>query len=182
RSAAQDARQLLPARELIHQLVEPADLLHQRVLDLLDAYAADHALDEAHVGVHTRRLGEEGLEVGTVGDDLLELLLGVAGEPGDDGVELLLRASLLLHLGDVQRVDAAEGHLEDLLLPVHAGLLRPVRVRAQPGQAESTPRAASGTRSPGALPPGGPRRDARAARARASRGSSPRSGTPRPSP
>ena len=57
----QDLLHLLPLGQLIDQLVEVPDLLRQRILDLLDAVPADHALDARGIGIQLCRI-EEGLE------------------------------------------------------------------------------------------------------------------------
>jgi len=106
---AQDLLHRLAFCQLVDELVQPADLLHQRVVDLFHANAADHALDQRRVGVQGRRLMEEGLEVALPLDLLLQALLVVARQPADDLVDLFLRAVLALRLLDVQRVDLGEG-------------------------------------------------------------------------
>jgi hypothetical protein len=58
---AQHLLQLPALRELVHELVEVADLLHERILDRLDPHPADHAGDAPCVGVQTRP-GKELLE------------------------------------------------------------------------------------------------------------------------
>src|SRR6476646_2203668 len=50
-SGAEDLLHRPALGELVHELVEVADLLHQRVLDLLDAHSADHACDQPSVRV-----------------------------------------------------------------------------------------------------------------------------------
>ena len=57
-SGAKHLLQWPPLRELVHELVEVADLLHERVLDLLDAHAADHACDQPCVRVQPRHREE----------------------------------------------------------------------------------------------------------------------------
>ena len=46
---------LLAPRQLVDELVQVADLTHQRILDLLDPDAADQAFD-----LGARRVGDEG--------------------------------------------------------------------------------------------------------------------------
>src|SRR5688572_29400854 len=52
RLLAQDARHLLSPSELIHQLVEVAELSHQRIGQVLQAYSADNPGDEARLRIH----------------------------------------------------------------------------------------------------------------------------------
>ena len=54
----QDLLHLLPLRQFVDELVEIADLAHQGLLDLLDADAADHALDQRAGGIEGRSLRE----------------------------------------------------------------------------------------------------------------------------
>src|SRR4029453_6295383 len=84
--------------ELIHQFVEVTYFSHQRILDLLDANAADDAGDLADVGVERRRLAEERLEALLLFDLRRERLGAVASQPADDFVQLRLRAALFLRL------------------------------------------------------------------------------------
>src|SRR3989344_4766276 len=96
----------LALRQLVDQFIEVPHLAHERVLDLLDPIAADHAGDQEAVRVHRRRLGEKGLEVCPVGQQLLQLILRIAGQPADDLVHLRPRPPPLLRLGDVVGIDA----------------------------------------------------------------------------
>lgn len=106
----QDFLHLFALREFVDQLVEIADLAHQRLLDLFDPHAADNALDQFPRRIEFRRLGEEGLEVGLLFDMRIERSLRVARQPADDLVDLGLGPVLLLCLGDVVRIDAGETH------------------------------------------------------------------------
>jgi hypothetical protein len=49
-SGPQDLGHRPTLRKLVDKLVEPANLLHQRVLDVLDAHAADDTGDEVSIG------------------------------------------------------------------------------------------------------------------------------------
>jgi hypothetical protein len=81
---------LLPSRQLVDQFVEVADLAHDRVFDLLDADAADQALDQRPVGVGARGLCDEALDVGLVCQDGGEVVRAVARQPEDDLVDSAL--------------------------------------------------------------------------------------------
>src|SRR5690606_4320716 len=116
----------LALRELVDQLVEIADLLHQRVLDLLDADPADDTLDQAAVRVDPGS-GEELLERRAGGKAPRQLSLVVPGQPADHLVQLSLRPSLPLHLRQVVRIDRRDARGED---PVH--LPEPSRARQFP--------------------------------------------------
>jgi len=83
-------------------------------------YAAHHPLDEPHVRIEPGCLREERLEVDPGFDDLLELLTGVAREPGDDLVDLCLRPPLLRGLLYIERIQAPERDPEDSGVLVHA--------------------------------------------------------------
>jgi hypothetical protein len=97
--AAQSLVHRLAPRQLIDQLVEVADLPHQRVVDLLDAHPTDRAGDRRG----TRRArGQMTLQGGFV----------EAGEPLDDAMQLRLRAPLLLDLRHVVRVHRAKAGRE----------------------------------------------------------------------
>src|SRR5688572_28462626 len=99
--------------QLIHELVQVTDVAHQRVLDLLDAHAADGARDLAGVWIEAGRLVEEGLEVALPFDLFRQRLPAVARQPADDLVHLLLLPPLLLRLLHVEGIDAGKGHGED---------------------------------------------------------------------
>src|SRR4051794_26281805 len=76
----QDARHLLAARELVHELVEVPDLLHERILDLLHPHPADHPGDELDVGVEPG-IREEIGEGGSVGQVTGEVCVVEARQP-----------------------------------------------------------------------------------------------------
>src|SRR5690606_33021941 len=101
---------------------EVPELAHEGLLYLLDAHAADHALDERPRGVEVRRGAEERLEVGELLEVRHQLLLAVTGEPADGLVELLLRPALALDLVDVVLVDARDAGLVDPLQLLLVGL------------------------------------------------------------
>lgn len=105
---AQNLLHRLPLRQLIDQLVQVAGFSHDRVFDLLDADAADQALDLRAGGVEAGRLGVEGFEIGPVVQRGFELVGAVAGQPEDDPVDLRLRAALLFRLCNVMRINAGE--------------------------------------------------------------------------
>ena len=67
---AEDFFHRLALCQLVHEFVQVADLAHQGVFDVLDAHAADNALDQAGIGVGLWGLAEEGADV----DLLLQLL------------------------------------------------------------------------------------------------------------
>jgi hypothetical protein len=98
--------------EFVDELAEPADLVHQRILDLLHAHAAHDARDQRRVRVE-RRVGEEALQARLARDVIGELRCIEAGEPEDHLFELGLRASLPLDLLQVERVDGREARGED---------------------------------------------------------------------
>ena len=120
----QDLLHRLALRQLVHQFVEGADLAHGRLLDRLDAHAADPALDQGARRVGPRRLGEERLDVGLLLQLRLKTLLRVAGQPADDRVDLGFRAVLFLRFGDIMRIDAGETHRIDAVLFFHGANLR----------------------------------------------------------
>src|SRR4051794_11949129 len=133
-SAAQDLLERPSLRELIHQLVEVPDPLHERVLDRLDAHPADGPGDERCVRVQARA-GKEVSERRSGGEVPLQLGLVVPGEPADDGVELVLRATLLLDLREVQGVDPGDGHAGD---PLHCRRAHPdVTANQRPSGSEN---------------------------------------------
>ena len=121
----QDLLHRLTLGEFVDEFVHVADLLHQGVLDVLDADAADDAFDQGSLGIHGGGVGEEGLEVDLVLDLLLEAGGVIAGQPTDDLVDLGLGALLALGLLDVERVDLREGDGEHALV-VHGGSCRMV--------------------------------------------------------
>src|SRR5690606_33477513 len=105
---AQNLLHRLALRELVDQLVEIPDLLLQRIRNLLDANAANDALDQRARGIQGRRLREKGLEVAFPIDLLLQAGFRVAGQPADDPVHFLVRPILALGLLDVQRIHLRE--------------------------------------------------------------------------
>ena len=88
---AEDLLHRLASGKLVNELVEVADLLHERVPDLLYADAADHAGDELPRRIQRRSLGEEPLEVRALLQLRAELARAIAGQPAQDLVNLLLR-------------------------------------------------------------------------------------------
>ena len=62
-SLPQNLVQCLSLCELINELVQVANLLHERVLNFLHANAAHHAFDERSIRIDPWRLGEESLQV-----------------------------------------------------------------------------------------------------------------------
>src|SRR5262249_40884833 len=111
-SLPQDFVHGLALGQLIHQLVQVTNLLHELILDVFYPIAADHAGDLRDVRVDSWCPGEESFEVDPLVDLLLQRLFIVAREPLDDGMHLLLGTTLLLRLGDVMRIDARERHSE----------------------------------------------------------------------
>lgn len=98
---AEDLLHRLASGKLVNELVEVADLLHERVADLLYADAADHAGDELPRRIQRRSLGEEPLEVRALLQLRAELARAVPGQPAQDLVNLFLRPAFLLDLADV---------------------------------------------------------------------------------
>src|SRR5690606_24386313 len=87
----------------------------QRVLDVLHAHPAHAARDQRHVGVELRRT-EEVLKRRALLEVVVQGRAVKAGQPLDDLVELLLRASLSLDLRHVVRIYRREAVGED---PAH---------------------------------------------------------------
>ena len=52
--------------QLIHQLIEPADLLLQRMADLFDPDAADQTGDELGLGIDPGGIGKKGRIIGVL--------------------------------------------------------------------------------------------------------------------
>src|SRR5690606_29660516 len=75
----QDLLQRLALPEFIDELVEIADLPHQRVLDFIHPDAAHHALDQRRVRVELRCFGGEGFEVVVRSDLPVKTLGAVSG-------------------------------------------------------------------------------------------------------
>lgn len=96
---AHDLVQLLPPG----QLVQVAGLASEFVVEVFDAVAADHALDQVGVGVQGGAF-EELLEGDFVVDLLFERSFVKTGESLDHVVELFFGAAFLLDFGDVVRV------------------------------------------------------------------------------
>jgi len=95
---AQDLRHRFSLGEFIDELVQVADLSHERLGDDFDANPTDHARDFGPRGVGRGSLSEEGLEVRSLGQMCVELTLTIAGQPEDDLIDLSLGATLLLRL------------------------------------------------------------------------------------
>src|SRR5262245_44184423 len=71
-------------RELINQLVQIANFLHQRIVDFFNANAAHNAFDERTIWMNGRCLSKKGFEIVFFFDLLLQSLLGIAGQPAND--------------------------------------------------------------------------------------------------
>jgi hypothetical protein len=113
--APQHLRHRATAGDLVDEPVQDPDPLHERVVDLLDADAADHAVHLVGERVHPRG-GEEVLEGDLRGEVVLELRSVEAGEPGDHLIDLGLSAALALDLLHVEGVHRGERRRED---PMH---------------------------------------------------------------
>lgn len=111
-SRAQDLLHTSAARQLVDQLIEIPHLPRQRIFDLLDAVAADHARNKRGVGIERSAL-EEGLERRFFFDQFLEFLAVEAGQPLDDAVQFFLGAAFFLDFGEVVGIDRGEGHRGD---------------------------------------------------------------------
>ena len=102
-----------PLGQLIHQLVEIADLAHPRFLDDLDPHAADRAGDRRGGRVERRGLAKDLFEGRARAQLGLQRRRVIAGEPADHLVELGASAALFLQLGEGERIGAGEASLED---------------------------------------------------------------------
>src|SRR5699024_94498 len=107
-SAPEDLLHLLALGQFVDELVHPADLLHQRILDILDSDAADHARDQVDVLVQGRGGREKSLQVDAGIDGGAEPRNVMTREPREHLVEFFDGAALALDLRDVQRVDVGE--------------------------------------------------------------------------
>ena len=97
----QDLLQCSSFSQLIDQFVQIADLLHQRVLDLFHADAADHACDQGTIRIKGWRLRKEGFQISTAFDGIEGLEKAVREKPnliildiempGMDGYEVCKR-------------------------------------------------------------------------------------------
>src|SRR3954468_1207813 len=83
-------------RQFIHQLVQVADVAHQRILDFLDSDAADDAGDLAGIWVQRRRSAEKGLAGLLSFNQPRERARTLTRQPADDFVPLVPLAPLLL--------------------------------------------------------------------------------------
>lgn len=102
--------------QLVHQLVQTADVLHQGLFNGIDPHAADGAAHQNPGGIHGRGLQKE-VAVGGARFQLFgELALAVAGEPADQGIHLLLAAALAQSLVHQAGVDLGKGHLVDFFV------------------------------------------------------------------
>jgi hypothetical protein len=115
------------------RLVEVAELLHERVLDVLDTHAAHDPGDQRSVRVELS-VGEELREGRAVVEVAMQLGVVEAGQPLDHRIELGGRATLPLDFGDVVRVDRGDRDAED---PMHEGRIPPCDVAAPTTQSAS---------------------------------------------
>jgi hypothetical protein len=115
-SLPQDLLHRLSLRQLVDELVEVADLSHQRVFNVFHAHAAHNALDQRAVRMDPGRLGEEGLEVALPFDLPPQPRPVVTRQPADDLIDFFLRAVLAFRLLDVQRVHLREFHRENAVV------------------------------------------------------------------
>src|SRR3546814_2083711 len=89
------------------------------VIDRLHPDAADHAGHRRTSRVERWRLRKEILEIRASRQRGVERRLAVAGQPAHDLVDLRLRATLLLRLGNIVGIDARDGDRIDAM-PRHA--------------------------------------------------------------
>lgn len=94
-------------RELIHELVEVADFLHESVFHVLDFVSTDGPCDEEAIRVEFS-FSEKSLEVDSGFEHIRESFLIIPREPLDDLIEFGFRPSLSLHFCDIEWVDRCE--------------------------------------------------------------------------
>src|SRR5688572_14549078 len=112
---AQNLLHLSSFRQLVDELVEVASFSCQRILDLLDAVAADRAGDQLCTRIQ-RRLFEKGRKRGLLFDQPLKLGLVEPRQPFDDPMELLPGSPFHLDFRDVMRVNGRKGHFRNALV------------------------------------------------------------------
>lgn len=113
---AQDFVHSPALRQLVDQLVELPDLLHERVFDIFYANTADTALDEGTVRVHSGRLSEKCPVVDAPLKLDFEGILTVAGEPSRHGVHLLARQAFALCLSYKHRINVRKFHRKNFFV------------------------------------------------------------------
>jgi hypothetical protein len=96
-----------PFREIIHELIEVADFLHETVFHLLDFISTDCTRDECASGIEFR-FSEKGLEINSCFEGSGKSGCIISCEPQDDLIELGFGASFFLGLRDIRRVDGGE--------------------------------------------------------------------------
>src|SRR5688572_436893 len=124
--------------QLVDQLVEITNALHDRVLNLLNTDTAYRARHERARGIHPG-FGNEGLDVRPLLENAIQLLLGVASQPADDLVDLGFRASLFFGFRDIVRIDTGKTHRVDALergtIGLHGDECYRTQVNTGPGRA-----------------------------------------------
>jgi hypothetical protein len=103
---AQNLLHRLSFSEFIDELVQVADFFHQRVLDFFDANTTHDALDQRAIGMKSRRLGKEGLEIVLPGQLSLQSRLAIARQPADDAVDFFLFSIFPFRFLNIVRIDA----------------------------------------------------------------------------
>jgi len=85
--------------------------LHQRVVDFLDANAADYSLDFIGMWVYLWGLGKEGLKINLFLDLRLQAWPVIARQPVNNRVDFFFCATFLLYFLDIQRIHAGKFNL-----------------------------------------------------------------------
>lgn len=88
----QDFLHLLTFRQLINQLIQIADLLHQRILDRFDAHPAHHPLDQRAVRMDRWSLSKKGFKIVSLFDLFLQTGLVITCQPANNLVNFCFRA------------------------------------------------------------------------------------------
>lgn len=97
-----------PLCQFVDEFVQVADFPHERFIDVLNAYATYDPGHKRAEGIEVGCLGKKRLKVAVICKCFSKLLIGIPGEPADDGVDFLLGAALSLYLGNVERVHAGK--------------------------------------------------------------------------
>src|ERR1051326_375716 len=106
----QNLRQRFAFGQLIDQLVEPADFLHQWIFYLFHTDAAHHAFDERTIRVNGWRLRIEGFDITFLFELLAQACSGVARQPADDLVNVFFRTILGFRFLDIERIYLGKFH------------------------------------------------------------------------
>ena len=99
--------------DIIHELVEIADISHEFIFYFLYLVSADTAGDESTVRIRLWCFSEKSLEISLFFENSCKSHGIIAREPVDDLIDFGFLSSFFLDFRDIELIDTREGHMID---------------------------------------------------------------------